>query len=493
MEEDTTKYCLNSHLRCTKAFRIWATYFQNKIKQKARQKRSGIKFEIDAARSAFLRWRDRARSSSDYRRSVNVFIKRHPRHKSTTDVHLLGKTFHVWARAFTPLMTQNRRRIASVSLVRARHYKRICLEIWVNGWAKVLEQRFSTFRAFTRLNSTAFSSQMKRNRAATVTDIIFEKMKIERSLTSSNKMKKTCQRLFSPQRSETLVAAKLRCIKFVESLLLINCEEFLEQAYRTIHQSRLFHVWCRITSIHRRQKLRIRQRKLVIMNQSIRIRLSAKSIASAASQKLLSRSLAAWNSILLERERKERFDAFYFLAKPALFHWKKVYNNRVLKRFREAPISLESHCSESVAAISCGIMERDHRQLYLRLLKGKRARSQSGPVSSRLSPTSIGGSKSCASYVSGKNIGRSIGCSGASESVLNNAYVKTLPSAISQHIRRSGDFHSICGADVSVEETALTSASIKSLWGSSVVDDCSQSTYLGQHARKMIFKSALSG
>ena len=487
MEEDTTKHYLDSHIRCTKAFRIWTTYFQNKLKQKARLKRSNIKFQNNAAHSALLRWKDYAWSNSDHRRNVNVFIKLHPKRKSAVDSHLVERIFHVWAREFIPLIAENRRRIEAVATVRARRYVRIYLEIWVDGWAKILEQRFSIFRALTRLNSTVFSSQMRRTRVATVADKVFWGMDREKTLTSGNKSTTTCQSLFSPQTSETVVAAKLRCGKLIESLLLMKSREFLEHTYRTIHQSRLFHMWFRITNIQRRQMLRIRKRKLAIMNRSIRVRFCAESIASATSQKLLSRSIAAWISIVLEREKQERFKAFYFITKPALLHWKKLYNNRVVRRFREAPILLESHCSESVVAISCGIMERDHRQLYLRLLKGKRTRPQNGPVFSRSSPTSANSRFiSHASSGSGKSMARSTSCDGTSESGRSNANGKTPPSAISQHIRRGGDSHNI--TDALIEETVLTSASIKSLWGSSVVDDCSQSTYLGQYARKTILK-----
>ena len=216
-----------------------------------------------------------------------------------------------------------------------------------------------------------------------------------------------------------------------------------------------------------------------------RIASMADAFVAARLTRLIHTCFAHWADTVSSQSRSVRRLSVRSLAKGPFRHWVMLFNETAVRRLRDAPMQDVSFFSRTVAIASSEIMRKDLRQLELRCLKAKRPNNLRSSVIKKIDDFSSL-KKRCSSGKSGESVRDR-----ADESYRSN----NIDSAGNTKNRR-------CSTSTIESETpppppalpdlsAMSSASIKTLWGSVITDNCSQSTYLGQHARKKVIKKSI--
>jgi hypothetical protein len=207
----------------------------------------------------------------------------------------------------------------------------------------------------------------------------------------------------------------------------------------------------------------------------------ADAFVAARLTRLVRNCLSVWAGVTSSRRRSLRRLSVRCIAKDPFRHWMLLLREIAVRRLRDAPIQDASFFSKTVAIASSEIMRKDLRQMELRTLKAKRLIN--------LKSSTTKGIDGFSSLKKRCSTGKSGDC--VRERADTSRSTSTLDSARSKKNRSSSGYTTVDHTTpITVPDfPTMSSASIKTLWGSVVIDDCSKSTYLGQHAKKKIIKN----
>jgi hypothetical protein len=483
---------IESHCRSAKAIACWLEYVHNRLHRGVINKRYELKFQIRTLRSALLYWKDYALSKATLRRRLRVFRQLHPpRSGSTSDISCIRSAFLVWSQDFV----QSRRRDSYLSDILRVSTKRCktksFLELWEDEWGRKLERRLSLYRVFVRLDSAVATAHYLRQ-------FIRNGLKLpeERKRGKSIYEKRISSGISSP--TEDVISSRMICVSPPGYEMSIagrrTLHHFLEIAYvQSRGLRRLFRRWRRLTAAHKFQMTKSQEETLLDVQsidrtasgvQSIdRMESMADAFVAARLTRLIRNCLTVWAATASNRRKSLRRLSVRCLAQGPFRHWMLLLSDIYVRRFRDSPMQDVSFFSKAVAIASSEIMRKDLRQMELRTLKAKRQNN--------LRSAGTNGIDGFSSVKKRCSTDKSRDC--VTEKADTSHITNTLDSSKSRKNRSSSRYTTVNHTPlVTVPDfPAMSSASIKNLWGSVVIDDCSQSTYLGQHAKKKIIKKSI--
>lgn len=479
---------IESHCRSAKAITCWFEYVQNRLHLGVINKRYELKFQIRTLRSALLYWKEYALSKATLRRRLRIFRQLHPpQYGPTSDMSCIRNAFVVWSQDFV----RSRRRDSHLSdilrILTCRFRSKLHLEMWENEWGRKLERRLSLFRVFVRLDAAVATAHYLRQLVRNGLNLpderkrgktVLEKRTSTRITSHSQDVKLSSKICISPPGYEMSIAGRRTLHHFLEIAYLLS---------RGLR--RLFRRWRRLTSFSKYHISRSHEKTLFDvynidrtgsdMHNADRMEQMADIFVAARLTKLIRNCLTVWADTISDQRRSLRRLSVRSLAKGPFRHWMMLLSETAVRRLREAPMQDVSFFSKTVAIASSEIMRKDLKQLELRSLKAKRQRNLQISVMGKVDAFS--------SWTTRCSTGKSR--EGGRERVDESYRSNNLNSMRSLRSRSSG---------YAVEDNiapppfpmpdfpVMSSAKIKTLWGSVIIDDCSQTTYLGQHAKKKI-------
>jgi hypothetical protein len=545
---------IESHCRSAKAIACWLEYVHNRSHQGVINKRYELKFQISTLRSALLYWKDYALSKATLRRRLRVFRQLHPpRSGSTSDISCIRSAFLVWSQDFVHSRRRDSNLSDILRVLTKRCKTKSCLELWEDEWGRKLERRLSLYRVFVRLdaavatahylrqfirNGLRLPEERKRGKS------IYEKRISSGIFSPTEDVISSRMIRVSPPGYEMSIAGRRTLHHFLEIAYV-----------QSRGSRRLLRRWRRLTAAHKFQMTKSQEETLLDMltidrlasdvqsidrtvsdvrsidrtasdvqsidrtasdAQSIdrtasdvqsidrtasevqsidrtasdvqsndRMESMADAFVAARLTRLIRYCLTVWAATASNRRKSLRRLSVRCLAKGPFRHWMLLLSDISVGRLRDAPMQDVSFFSKTVAIASSEIMRKDLRQMELRTLKAKRQNNLRGA-----------GTKGIDGFLSLKkrcSTDKSRDCVRKSERADTSHITNTLDSSKCRKNRSNSGYTTVYHNPlVTVPDfPVMSSASIKTLWGSVVIDDCSQSTYLGQHAKKKVIKTCI--
>ena len=487
------------HLLGTKALRKWSTFSKNKVERYYVITRHVIAFQARAVRSAVILWRIRVRFRVVSRHSVNVFRIMHPqRHRETPKAFSVRSIFRAWSREFVPAAIKRRCQAAALAKLQIRHQTMYYLDLWENRWSSRLQDKFNLFRSFLKLctYAAARTSLMLHidakalaliNREIPMRAIIFQPTRKRKDVKVHAKHQDDEQLPMTLTRAD----GKLDFIKEFLHFVYLGERKACSFTYSSIHQKRLFDHWYMLT-VFRKKMMRKKALRNIIAKRKAHLQLEL--MMASRSQDLVRKTFLFWLKQALSQQKILKRISLQSIVRPMLHHWINLMNSRTVKRLTESSITGSSFYSKDVAIISALLMDSHHKQLYLCLLKSKKVSSGSNLLANRKLESSDHRSESSLSQNSSFN--RPNRC----EKQRSTTIIKQKIHDCTIEDSSCGYYDQRCGIpstsypidDLSCDKFSMTSLSVQNLWGREVVDDCSQSTYLGHYSKKVALSTAPS-
>jgi hypothetical protein len=485
------------HLQGTKALRKWSTFSRNKVERSYVITRHVIAFQAKAVRSAVLLWRIRVRFRVVSRHIVNVFRIMHPqRHRETSKAFSVRSIFRAWSREFVPAAIKRRHQAAALAKLQFRNQTMYYLELWENRWSSRLHYKFNLFRSFLKLctyaaarTSLIFDIDTKAlaliNREIPMKAIIFQPARKRKDV------KIHAKHQVDVQLSMTSTRPGLKFVKEFLHFVYLGPRKVSSFTCSSIHQKRLFGHWYMLT-VFRKKMMRKKALQRIIANRKAHLQLEL--MMASRSHDLLRKTFLFWlKHAGLQQEILKRI-TLQCIVRPALHHWKNLMNSRTVKRFTESSITGSSFYSKDVAILSAHLMDSHHKQLYLRLLKSKKVTNGSNLLANRKLKSSNFRADPRLSQNSSFN------CPNRCDKEISTTMIKQKiygysieDSSCGYCDERGGTTSTLYPIDgLSCDKSSMTSLSVQNLWGREVVDDCSQSTYLGHYSKKVALSTVPS-
>lgn len=489
----------DKHLLGTKALRKWSIFAKYKVKRSYVITRYVIAFQAKAVRSAVFLWRIRVRFRVVSRHSVNVFRIMHPqRHREAQKAFSVRSIFCAWSREFVPAAIKRRRQAAALVKLQIRNQTMYYLELWENRWSSRLQNKFNLFRSFLKLftYAAARTSLMVDidtkalaliNREILMKAIIFQPARQRKDVKNYAKRQKGVQLPMTSTRPD----GGLDFIKEFLCFVYLGQRKVCLFTYSSIHQKRLFGHWFMLT-VFRKKMMRKKALQKIIADRRAHLQLEV--MIASRSHDLLRKTYLFWfKQAGLQREIFKRI-SLQSIVSPALHHWMTLTNSRTVKRLTESSITGSSFYSKDVAIISDHLMDSHHKQLYLHSLRSKKVTNGSNLLANRKLKTSSIRAELSFSQNSSFNCPNRCDKEISTTRITQNIHsFKIEDSSCGYYDQRSGATStSYLTDDLSCGKFSMTSLSVQNLWGRKVVDDCSQSTYLGHYSKKVALSTVAS-
>lgn len=488
------------HLRGTKALRKWSTFSKNKFDRSYLITRHVIAFQARAVRSAVLLWRIRVRFRVASRHSVNVFRIMHPRrHREKPKALSVRSIFRAWSREFVPAASKRRCQAAALAKLQIRNQTMYYLDLWENRWSSRLHNKFNLFRSFLKLctyaaarTSLIFDADTKAlaliNREIPMKAIIYQPSRKRKDVKVHAKHQDDVQLSMTSTRPD----GKLDFIKEFLHFVYLGQRKLCSFTCSSIRQKRLFGHWYMLT-VFRKKMMRKKALRKIIADRKAHLQLEL--LMASRSHDLLRKSFLFWLKRASSQEEILKKISLQSIVRPALHHWMNLMQSKTVKRFTESSITGSSFYSRDVAIISAHLMDSHHKQLYLRLLKSKKVTNGSSLFADRKLKSSNFRAESSFSQNSSFNCQNKCDRGSSSTTIINQKIhgYRIEDSSCVYYDQRSGiTSTSYPIDDLSCDKFSMTSLSVKNLWGREVVDDCSQSTYLGHYSKKVALSTVPS-
>lgn len=446
-----------SEIECTflatKAIRRWSEYSNYRLLQRRLYCRAEMRVEVKASSRAFSMWQHFVHSKIMRRRCFKVFRRLYPQRLCSAPLPgILKECFVAWSKEFVQLMIKERRQYSMIKNMANLSRLKKFLVLWEDVWGSRLEKKYSLYRSITRIDSGTAAARFNWNRMKEKFIAASHRHKREVVQSCETRDYRYSALLHSgPLMSLTETIGGRHIRDFITHLLHRNRGICRNKFNCLCSLRRWFLCFTRAVICARKYSFNLRVDKLSSMKNHHILIASADCVTESRSLTLVKNCLSLWSKVVDSRTKKLMRCCVHLVLKPALLHWAALTDEAAVRRLRLEYVGESSFFSKSVGSTGDEIVLRRQQQQQLRSLKFKQKKKEN----------------LCKTYSDFRRCGDTFAHRSGNTS--GNQY----------------DAH---GKVLEFKE-AMSSSSLRDLWGNKSIDDCSRSTYLGQYRNREALRS----